>query len=404
MVINAKNMDKEKKFNDAQLDDFIKEEDSYRSAQYDAGADDATVETRIDVSIDALDDEAAEGVKKSVDAKDKKIKNLVSLIIVLGGLFLGSLFVDMVQLLQGGGFSQRAIMNADVLSAGGKTWVAFADPIVKVQVISDDTCEKCAPDEMLLGLRRVIPTILTEKVDINSEQGKYLAATFNLKTIPAFIFSKEIEKTEIFTQAEGLFDNQGDLYALKTADLGMPAGKYIKAPSISDADIKLGSDDAPVKIIEFSDFQCPYCKQMHQDIISQISKDYGDRVQIVFKDLPLDTHPQANAAALAGACASEQGKFLEYASKLFAAQSAWGQIKDSSGLFKSYALEIKLNPTQFAKCLSDKKYQSLIDQTKQDAQDFGIQGTPVLFVGSDEFFADAKYDDVKKVIDAQLEK
>ena len=382
---------KEKKFNDAQLDELNNETESEHPD-----------ETRIDVAVDASDGEQKEHGSDRTDAREKKIKNLTSLAILLGGLFLGSLFVDIVQLMQGGGFSQRAIMQSDVLSAGGKTWVAFSEPIVTAYVVSDETCADCNPDEALLGLKRVLPTMLIRKVDAASDQGKDLIAKFNLKTIPAFIFSKEIEKTEMFTQAQSLFDKQGDRYALKTAELGLPAGKYVQAPTVSENDIKLGPDDAKVKIVEFTDFQCPYCKQMHEGILSRISQDYADQVQIVFKNLPLDSHPAANPAALAGACASEQGKFPAYADKLFASQDAWGKSKDPSTQFKTYASQSGLDIAQFSKCLSEKKYQSLIDQTMRDAQEFGIQGTPVLFVGSDEFLSDAAYDDVKKAIDDQL--
>jgi len=103
------------------------------------------------------------------EKKDKKIKNLISAIILLAGLFVGSLFVDVAQMVRGGGFSERALKSTDVFSSGGKTWVAYSEPLVKVQVISDDTCEACKPDEVLIGLKQALPTISNEKIDFNSE-------------------------------------------------------------------------------------------------------------------------------------------------------------------------------------------------------------------------------------------
>jgi protein-disulfide isomerase len=366
---------------------------------------DDQMEIVLDEKNEFFADEFEEVEKKPTeDEKDKKIKNLVSLAIVLGGLFLGSLFVDIIQLTQGGGFSQGAISKSDVLTAGGKTWVAYKDPIVKVQIINDDTCENCKPDEALVGLRRVLPTMLTQKVAYDSKEGKALLEKFGIKTLPAFIFSKEIENVDLFTQAEGLFDKRDDKYALKTVELGMPAGKYIEGPATSENDIKIGSDEAKVKIVEFTDFQCPYCKQLHETVMSQVAKEYGDKVQVIFKNLPLPIHPQANVTSLAGACANEQGKFSQYADKLFATQDVWGKAKDAAPLLKTYAAQLKLDTQKFNQCLTDKKYQSLIDQSSKQAQEFNIQGTPAIFVG-DEFFAGAlKYEDVKKVIDEQLAK
>jgi protein-disulfide isomerase len=354
-----------------------------------------------DLSVDDLGEDEK---KYTENEKDKKIKNLISLAIVLGGLFIGSLFVDIIQLAQGGGFSQKALKQSDAISVGGKTWVAYNDPIVKVQIINDDTCENCKPDEALVGLRRVLPTMLTQKVAYDSKEGKALLDKFGIKTLPAFIFSKEIESVDLFTQAEGLFDKKDNQYALKTVELGMPAGKYVEAPTTAENDIKIGSDDAKVKIVEFTDFQCPYCKQLHETIMTQVAKDYGDKVQVIFKNLPLPIHPQANVASLAAICANEQGKFSEYADKLFATQDAWGKAKDATPLLKTYAAQLKLDTQKFNQCLTDKKYQSLIDQSSKQAQEFNIQGTPALFVGENFLPGMVKYDDVKKAIDEELAK
>jgi protein-disulfide isomerase len=347
----------------------------------------------------------SEAPETEEEKKDKKIKNLISIIILLSGLFVGSLFVDIVQLVKGGGFSQKALNSTDVFSSGGKTWVAYTEPLVKVQVISDDTCgEACKPDEVLVGLKEALPTMTTEKIDVKSEQGQKLVAQFGLKTIPAFIFSKEIESTDLFAKAQPFLDKQGDSYAIKSAEAGFPVGKYIVAPAVSDKDIKIGSDEAKVKVFEFTDFQCPFCKNFHQSVIAQLLKEYGDKIQFVFKNYPLQSHAQANVAALAGACANEQGKFVEYSDKLFATQDVWGKQKDATATLKGYAATLKLNVVDFNKCLDDKKYQDLIDQTKTEAQSFGIQGTPTMFIGNEIQNSSAKYDDIKKVIDDQLAK
>ncbi|HMN19223.1 MAG TPA: thioredoxin domain-containing protein [Candidatus Moranbacteria bacterium] len=337
--------------------------------------------------------------------KDKKIKNLVALSILLTGLLVGSLLVDVMQLVRGGGFSQRILNKSDVFRFADKTWVAYADPVVKVQIITDDTCKECAPDEALVGLRRVLPTILTEKVDIKSDAGKELAQKVGVKAIPAFVFSKEVEETEIFTQAQQIFDKKEDMYVLRAADLGLPVGKYIEGPKFEEGDIAVGPAEAKVRVVEFSDFQCPYCKKMHEEVIAKMLKDYEGKIQFVFKQLPLTSiHPNAQSAALAAACAADQGKFVPYSDKLFAAQEEWGKLKDAGAVFKGYARTVGLNSADFNKCYDEKKHAEQISRNTAEAQELGVTGTPSLFVG-DQFQSGLQtYEDLKKVLDEQLAK
>ncbi|KKP97639.1 MAG: DSBA oxidoreductase [Candidatus Moranbacteria bacterium GW2011_GWE1_36_7] len=338
------------------------------------------------------------------EKKDKKIKNLISAIILLAGLFVGSLFVDVAQMVRGGGFSERALKSTDVFSSGGKTWVAYSEPLVKVQVISDDTCEACKPDEVLIGLKQALPTISNEKIDFNSEKGKKIIAQFEIKTIPAFIFSKEIEKTELFAKAQPFLNKQGESYAIKSAEAGFPVGKYIVAPQISEKDITIGSSESTVKVVAFSNFQSPSDKKAYAEIITPMLKEYGDKVQLDFKSYVPPTATQGTGAALAAACANEQGKFVDYAGKLFASQDAWGKAKDATPIFKGYAATIGLKLADFNKCLDDKKYQDQITANVAEGQSFGLQATPSIFIGTDLQLPTAKYDDMKKVIDEQLAK
>lgn len=340
------------------------------------------------------------------EKQERKIKNLISAVILLAGLFVGSLFVDVAQLVRGGGFSQRILNSTDVFQSEGKTWVAYTEPIIKVQVVTDDACEACKPDEALLSLRRIIPTMLVEKVDVNSQEGKALLAKFEIKTIPALIFSKEVENTELYAQAQQFFIAKDGQFALKTSEVGLPVGKYVEGPKVGENDIQLASKEATVNIVEFTDFQNPSSKKLNESVVKNILKDYGDKVQFVFKQLPIPQYPQTQNAALASECANEQGKFLEYADKLFANQSEWGTVKDAKNTqkFKTYASGLGLNYAQFTKCLDEQQYKDKVTKDVQEGQAFGLTATPALFVGSELQEGGATYDDVKKVIEEQLAK
>jgi protein-disulfide isomerase len=164
----------------------------------------------------------------------------------------------------------------------------------------------------------------------------------------------------------------------------------------------MGSADAKVKVVVFSNFQNPTDKQAFQTIIAPMVKEYGDRIQVAFKNYLPPASVQATSAALASACANEQGKFLAYGDKLFATQAVWGKAKDATPLLKSYAASAGLNTVDFGKCLDDKKYQDSITEAFAEGQSFGITATPAIFVGSDLQIPTAKYDDIRSVIDGQL--
>ncbi len=334
---------------------------------------------------------------------DKKVKNLISAVILLAGLFLGSVFVDVAQLVKGKGFSQKVLNKTDVFALDSKTWVAYTDPIVKIQVISDDNCEACDPSQALVWFRRVLPTILPEKIDANSQEGKDAMVKFGIKSIPAFIFSKDVSKTDFYIQAQVLFSEKEEGFVLQTAELGIPVGKYMETPLITDEDIQIGNKEAKVKLVEFSDFQCPYCKAFQLNTIQKIIKDYSGRILFAYKNFPLEFHAQAQNAALSAECANEQGKFEAYSGRLFNLQDDWGKSQGTQK-FKTYALQTGLNTAQFNQCLDDKKYQDKINKDIEEGKSFGISGTPSIFI-NDQFKNGAiSYEDIKKVIDEELAK
>jgi protein-disulfide isomerase len=330
----------------------------------------------------------------------KKIKNLISIAILLAGLFVGSLFVDIAQVIKGRGYSQKNLDKSQIFEANGKTWVAYSEPAVPVSIINDDNCQNCDVSEALVWLKRVLPTVSTQKVAFDSASGKDLINKFNIKTLPAFVFDSSLDKTDFFTQAATIFDKSNNQYVLKTQELGLPAGKFLALPQINDGDATFGPSDSKVKVIVFSDFQCPYCKVLYQTVRNTM-KQYGDKVIFDYKELPLDIHPQANNAALAATCAQEQGKFWEYADKLYQTQTTWPNIKDTAS-FKQYAAQLGLNTGQFNQCIDSKKYQDRIDADKKEASDFGVSGTPAVFINDTFETGAVPADQLKKDIDAQL--
>lgn len=161
---------------------------------------------------------------------EQRIKNLTALVIVLAGLFAGSLFVDFAQLLAGRGFSRSAVKKYNLLETGNKTWVAYNDRKVAVQVVTNKDCPACDPSEALTWLRRVIPTLEASPVESDSDLGKLLIERFGIVSLPAFIFSSSITDTDFYSQAGSLFRGEGGQYFFDMGKIGLPTGRYINTP------------------------------------------------------------------------------------------------------------------------------------------------------------------------------
>jgi protein-disulfide isomerase len=168
------------------------------------------------------------------------------------------------------------------------------------------------------------------------------------------------------------------------------------AVEVAANDPVIGPPDAPVTIVEFSDFQCPFCSRIGPTL-DQIREAYGDRVRIVFKDFPLSIHPQAQAAAEAAQCALEQGKFWEYHDKLFANQRALGPDN-----LKQYAADLALDATAFNACLDSGRHKDGVLQDMADGQRWGVTGTPALFVNGRFFSGAQPFEAFRDVIDEEL--
>ena len=201
---------------------------------------------------------------------------------------------------------------------------------------------------------------------------------------------------------------------LKILQSQLPTKQPTSQVKISvDNDPIIGNPDAPITIIEFSDFQCPFCARFHIQTLPLILEQYIEqgKVKLVFRDFPIQSiHPNALPAAVAAECANEQGKFREMHDMLFDNQNQWNkqETTDALSLFSSYAIEIQLEQETFDSCITSGKYIEEIRKDLDDGRDYGVSGTPGFFVGNERIgFVELKgaqpFDSFKKIIDAQLE-
>jgi protein-disulfide isomerase len=157
-----------------------------------------------------------------------------------------------------------------------------------------------------------------------------------------------------------------------------------------------GGAKAPVTIIEFSDYQCPFCKRA-EGVVDQVMQTYGDKVRVVFRNYPLPFHQHARGAAEAASCANAQGKFWEYHRKLFSSQNALAEDK-----LKAYAGELGLDQAKFDTCLATKPFKAAIDKDVADGEKAGVSGTPAFFINGRMISGAQPFERFKEVIDEEL--
>ncbi len=158
-----------------------------------------------------------------------------------------------------------------------------------------------------------------------------------------------------------------------------------------------GNKNAPVTIVEFSDFQCPYCSKL-QPTLKQVLAAYPNEVKLVFKDFPLSFHQNAKNAAKAARAAGEQGKYWEMHDLIF---ENYNQLNDN--LYKDFAAKLQLNEAKFLADLNSKKYDNLIQQDIILGQNSGVGGTPTLFLNGKRMQG-RSFDDFKAAIEGYLKK
>lgn len=164
----------------------------------------------------------------------------------------------------------------------------------------------------------------------------------------------------------------------------------------------LGRNDAPVTIIEFSDFQCSFCKRFWSNTLPKIKESYINqgRVRFVYRHFAI-LGKFSQQAAMASECAAEQGKFWEYHDKLFTSQG-WSALSDSK--LKQYARELKLDPQDFDRCVDSNKYKKKVEGETAMAASLGARGTPAFFVNR-RFLAGAQpFEVFRRVIESELKK
>ncbi|MEI7741724.1 MAG: thioredoxin domain-containing protein [bacterium] len=172
-----------------------------------------------------------------------------------------------------------------------------------------------------------------------------------------------------------------------------PSGPVVP---LKDTDHIRGNKNAKVVMIEYSDFECPFCGR-HEPTMRKLAAEFGNQVAWVFRHFPLSFHAQAEPAANSSECASEQGKFWEFHDKVYENQGSIG-----TALFEKTASDLRLNMTQFKACVAAKKYASRISNDQAEGSTSGVNGTPATFINGKLVSGALPYESIKQMIQAEL--
>ncbi|MBD3300392.1 MAG: thioredoxin domain-containing protein [Candidatus Moranbacteria bacterium] len=348
-----------------------------------------------DDEFDDVDDDFED--EEDVESYKKKNQNITALAILFAGLFVGSLFVDIVQWVKGEGISRSKLKeiedNGVFQSSQNKTWVLNNEPIVKATLLTDTDCEECQNETIVLNFKKAsVPTALFETIDYKSDKGKELTEKLDIKVVPVVIFEEELKETNFYEQNQPFIqEKEGSYYienSLISAAFRIGGKKYVQSPEFSSKTAILGEEVASVPVIIYGDFQCPYSKQFAVNF-AQVYEENKEDLKVAFKQLPLTSiHPQAYGAAHASMCANDQGQFWEMYTKLYDTQSVWGAKGATNAEFSNLAVELGLNKAEFDQCMTDDIHREEIEADRQAAAELSISGTPAAFIG-EEFIGGA---------------
>jgi protein-disulfide isomerase len=195
-----------------------------------------------------------------------------------------------------------------------------------------------------------------------------------------------------FGDAQTAGNVQGQPQAAAVQPTALPA----RLDNVSvDDDPSLGPEDAPVTIVEFSDFYCGYCKRFRDETFDALFEEYGDQIRFVYRDFPVVGGVQP---ALAAECADDQDAFWAYHDELFVNPRDYV----SAGSLIDLAVELELDEEEFTKCIGNSTHEDEVDNDLKQGQDYGVSGTPTFFINGVRLVGAQPLQAFKDIIDQEL--
>ncbi len=267
------------------------------------------------------------------------------------------------------------------------------DTMINDEIMAKEAAAKGKSKEELVKAEVTDKTAEPTQADVDAfyEQNK---ARFGAQT-------KEQLAPQITTMLKSQKTAEAQRAYLKTLREKYGVKTLIEPPRVQvavDDDPSKGPAKAPITIVEFSDFQCPYCSRA-ETTVAEVLKKYGEKVRLVFRDYPLSFHQNANIAAQASECAEEQGKFWEMHGAMFA-----NQAKLAANDLVETAATIGVEKDKFKTCLDSGKYKDEVQKDFEDGQKAGVTGTPTFFINGIPMVGARDVNSFSEIIESELER
>jgi len=294
----------------------------------------------------------------------------------------------------------KSFENQKMVVIGNHTWLPVEGQPVELVVLNDKNCgQSCDPASSIASLKQnVSPALIERDVDIYSDEGKKLIAEFDVKTIPQYFFGKSVETVMVkvpnkegVIEEKSLVDNlpkevltlKGNLYALNNAAIGFPTGKFIKAPAFKDLDTEPKKGTGKIQVVEFTDYQCPYCKRLHDQnkvLIAKLIKE--GKITYMLKDFPLGFHAESAFAHKAANCVlkkSDNETYWKMHDQIFETVSQWSRKGEAAKThFNKLASGLGVD---ISDCVDSTEVSKELAEDQQEGAKYGVRGTPALFIG-----------------------
>ena len=232
------------------------------------------------------------------------------------------------------------------------------------------------------------------------------ALSFRLGALILVVASAACAKTDAKSASSNLAASGGDVTP-KPAASGVAGGLTDSTSARADRGRIRGNEAAQVWLVEISDFQCPYCKQWHDQSFATLDKEYVQtgKVRLAYLNFPIPSlHPNSRAASEAAMCASVQGKFWELHSSLFTTQEMWAKLPNPGAFFDTLATSAGVDAAAWRSCVNSHAAIPLIDADRARSAKSGVQSTPTFFIGDRKIEGAYPVDSFRVILDAAIAK
>ncbi len=275
----------------------------------------------------------------------------------------------------------------------GHTWIPVAGEPIEVSVLHDGACSQNCQAGIGALRANITPAIIQKDVDINSAEGKALASKFDIESIPQFIFGNGLATFKsqdgslfIDNLPEGLVTEKDGLYWLQNSGVGLKADKFIKPPQFADLDSEPTKGTGPVQVVEFTDYQCPFCKRLfdnNRELVERLVAE--NKITYVLKDFPLNFHQDAvNYTHAVASCTKKVGDndaYWKMHAAIFDNMDTWSGKGDAG---KQFLVDYAKNDLglDIEACLADPSTNAEVQADVAEGAKYGVSGTPALFIGT----------------------